>query len=168
MSRKPHSFWRLAPPAVPAALWLVASPLGLRAQDKPNPGSLGLGFGLILGTPFGGTAKYWLDSRFAADLAVGVQGSDFDMHADLLVHPEPLPLPGSKDKTAKIPFYIGLGFKFRDTREDTIGIRFLGGIYRRFKERRLEVFAELAPVLRVTPSLDSLLDGGAGLRYYFG
>jgi hypothetical protein len=33
--------------------------------------------------------------------------------------------------------------------------------------KSLEFFAEIAPVLRVSPGVGSCLDGGAGVRYYF-
>lgn len=145
---------------------LASGPCPLPAAESSGKGLKDVGFGVILGTPFGASAKYWLGETLAVDFAVGVQGQDLDLHGDFLVHPKPVPLPGSKE--TKIPFYIGLGLKVRDTPENTFGIRFVGGVHRRFVERRIEVFLELAPILRVTPSLDSFLDGGAGLRYYFG
>jgi hypothetical protein len=141
--------------------WAVLAPALCRAQEEPSQ----LGVGAYIGTPFGFSAKYLIDKRFAADLAFGVQGGDFDIHADMLVHFRELPKQPPKGKFAP---YVGLGFKIKDESEALFGMRFVGGTSYLIQGTPLEAFAEIAPVLRFAPSLGSNLDGGVGLRYYFG
>lgn len=136
----------------PAAAW---------GQEAPNS----LGVGAYIGTPFGFSAKYLIDKRSAADFAFGVQGGDIDVHFDLLTHLRDLPKQPPKGKFAP---YVGLGFKIKDEREALWGMRFLLGTAYLIPDTPLEAFAEIAPVLRLTPSVGSNLDGGVGLRYYFG
>jgi hypothetical protein len=61
-----------------------------------------------------------------------------------------------------------MGFKVEDQGQTLFGIRFLGGAVYLIEKTPLEVFAEIAPVLRMAPSMGSNLDGGVGVRYYFG
>jgi hypothetical protein len=141
------------------ASFLLAS--SLRAQEEPGQ----LGIGIYLGTPFGFSAKYLLDHRNAFDLAIGAQGNNVDVHVDFLTHfrgfsPQP--------PAGKLAPYLGLGFKAEDQSEALFGIRFVGGVAYLVKDTPLEAFAEIVPVLRMAPSLGSNLDGGVGLRYYFG
>ncbi|HAM37078.1 MAG TPA: hypothetical protein DEB40_09785 [Elusimicrobia bacterium] len=133
----------------------------VRAQEKPGE----LGIGVYMGIPFGFSAKYLLDRRIAVDTALGVQGGDFDVHMDLLTHFRDL---SRQPPVGKLAPYVGLGMKIRDEEDTLFGFRFVGGLAYLIKDTPLEVFAEIAPVLRVAPSADSEFDGGAGLRYYFG
>jgi hypothetical protein len=139
-------------------LWLSAL---AGAQEMPQQ----LGIGAYIGTPFGFTAKYLLDRRNALDFAIGAQGSNLDLHADALTHIRNFPWQPPAGKLAP---YVGLGFKIENQSELLIGIRFVGGAAYIIKDTPLEAFAEIAPVLRMTPSWGSNLDGGVGLRYYFG
>jgi hypothetical protein len=141
-----------------ASLFLAAS---LRAQEAPGQ----LGLGLYIGTPFGFSAKYLIDRRNAVDFAIGAQGDNLDLHADLLTHfrgfsPQP--------SLGRLAPYLGLGFKIADQSDVLFGIRYVGGVACLMRNTPVEVFAEIVPVLRLTPSLGSNLDGGVGLRYYFG
>ncbi|MBI5239881.1 MAG: hypothetical protein HY926_05375 [Elusimicrobia bacterium] len=139
----------------------VLRPALCRAQEEPNQ----LGVGAYIGTPFGFSAKYLIDKRNAVDLAFGAQGGDLDFHFDVLTHFRDLPKQPPKGKLAP---YVGLGLKVKDEREALWGMRFLGGCAYLIKDTPLEAFAEIAPVLRLAPSVGSNLDGGVGLRYYFG
>jgi len=136
---------------------------GAPAQAQEKPGQLGLGF--IAGTPLGASAKYMLSRDFAADFALGAEGGDFDMHSDLLVHLRDL-LP--QPQKGKLPFYLGLGFKIRTESDTFFGLRFVGGASYLVQDQPIEFFAEIAPVLRLAPSPDGDIDGGVGVRYYFG
>ncbi|MCX5797908.1 MAG: hypothetical protein NTY77_20650 [Elusimicrobia bacterium] len=149
--------------------WSIAAVLGAallapavcRAQEEANQ----IGVGAYIGTPFGFSAKYLIDKRNAVDLALGEQGGSLDFHFDVLTHFRDLPKQPPKGKLAP---YLGLGLKIKDEDETLIGMRFLGGVAYIIEKTPLEVFAEIAPVLRMAPSLGSNLDGGVGLRYYFG
>lgn len=150
----------MAPRLLAAGLLLALGTAGASAQEKAGD----LGAGVYIGVPFGVTGKYWIDPRVAAAAALGVQGDDLDFHADVLGHlhgilPEPA--------RGRLPLYLGLGFKAKDQKDALFGLRFVGGASYILPEHPLEIFAELAPVLRFAPSLGSNLDGGVGLRYYF-
>jgi hypothetical protein len=61
-----------------------------------------------------------------------------------------------------------LGFKVEGQSEVLFGFRFVGGVAYLIENTPLEAFAEIVPVLRLAPSQGANLDGGVGLRYYFG
>lgn len=130
------------------------------AQDKP--GEFGIGF--IAGTPLGFSGKYLLSKRNAVDAALGVQGGDLDAHFDFLTHFRDV---GRQPAYGKLAPYLGLGMKIKDEHDMLFGFRFVGGLSYAIHKSPLEVFAELAPVLRIEPDTGSNLDGGVGLRYYF-
>jgi hypothetical protein len=138
--------------------WLIA-PAG--AQEEPQQ----LGVGAYIGVPFGFTAKYLIDRRNAADFAVGIQGGNLDFHADVLTHFRGFP---QQPPVGKLAPYLGAGFKIEGQGQILFGIRFVGGAAYLIKDTPLEAFAEIAPVLRLSPSEGGNLDGGVGLRYYFG
>ncbi|MBI4051639.1 MAG: hypothetical protein HY400_03960 [Elusimicrobia bacterium] len=144
-------------------LVLLALPITLNAQETPGA----LGAGVILGVPFGFSAKYYMDAKTALDFAFGNDSGDVAFHADLLGHLSDL-FP--KPKKGKLPAYFGVGIKFRDQdvpKDNFFGIRFVGGFSYLFPNHPLEFFAEIAPILRTAPDLGSNVDGGVGLRYYF-
>lgn len=142
-----------------AAVMMTPAPLLAQASD---PGALGIGF--IAGSPIGFSAKYNLNAKTSIDMALGAEDSDLHFHSDVLLNlPDVLPQP----RKGKLPLYLGLGFKLQD-REDTVfGFRFVGGIAYHMAAQPLEFFAEIAPVLQTSPDVDSDLEGGVGVRYYF-
>ena len=115
-------------------LFLISSAV-CRAQEEPHQ----LGVGAYIGTPFGLTAKYLIDHRNAADLAFGVQGGNFDFHADLLTHSRDLP---KQPPQGKFVPYVGMGFKVEDQGQTLFGIRFLCGTAYIIQNMPLEAFAE--------------------------
>jgi len=142
------------------AVVLVAAAASARAADLPR-----LGAGVVLGVPFGVTAKYWLDPKYAVQSHLGVSDGDFTMSADFLKNfDEVLPrkIPGSR-----MPVYLGLGLKVKSERSAFFGIRFVGGVSMFHSKKPIEFFMEVAPVLRVSPSVDGALDGAVGVRVYF-
>lgn len=143
---------------VSAALAAAAMPAG--AQEKAGD----FGAGVYLGVPFGGAVKYLLTGDHAVAAALGAQGGDFAIHADFVTHLRDLvPQPAQ----GKLPLHLGLGLKLNTQKDAFFGIRFVGGAAYLLPRHPLELFAELAPVLRMAPSVGSNLEGGAGLRYYF-
>lgn len=126
------------------------------------------GAGVILGEPTGITAKYWLDNRLAIDGGIGWKTSgdrEFHLYADVLYHLHDLIVI----KRGKLPVYLGCGARYvnQDQKDDKIGIRIPVGIEYHFDTLPLGAFAELAPVLNLTPDTDADLGGGIGLRFYF-
>ncbi len=138
-------------------LALLAAPASATEKGK-------FGAGLILGVPFGGTGKYWLDDMKAFQGALGASDGDLTMTGDLLWHfDEWLP----RKKEGKLPLYAGLGVKYKAEARDFVGIRFVGGLALYSKDHRTELFFEGAPVLRLSPSEGAAFDGAAGIRRYF-
>ena len=97
------------------------------------------GAGVVLGVPFGVTAKYWLDSRYAVQSHLGVSDGDFTMDADLLKNFDgilPRKVPGYR-----MPLYAGLGLKFKTETDTFVGIRFVGGVSMFHSKKHIEFFA---------------------------
>jgi hypothetical protein len=140
------------------------------AQDK-------LGIGLIVGEPTGLSVKYWLDEEHAIDGAAAWSfwdGDGFQLHADYLWHNcDLLDEPGGLD--GKLPVYFGVGarLKFRDDngrRDDdgdtTFGIRVPVGISYLFDGKPFDLFAEIAPILDLTPDVELNFSIAVGMRFY--
>lgn len=141
-----------------AAALAAASPAG--AADAPK-----LGAGVVLGVPFGLTAKYTLDGRYAVQSHAGVSDGDFTVNADFLRNFDDV-LP-RKVKGTRMPLYAGLGLKVKSERETFVGIRFVGGVSMFHSSGRYEFFAEVAPVLRFAPDEGGAFDGAFGVRRWF-
>lgn len=132
------------------------------AAAAPQKGKLGAG--PILGVPFGATAKYWADERWAGQAAIGVSDGDLTTSVDALKHFDDV-LP--RKKAGRIPLYAGLGLKLKSERRMFAGFRFVGGVSLFAADDPLEIFAEVAPVLRFAPSEGGAFDGAVGARWYF-
>ena len=135
-----------------------------------SSGSAGkLGLGLTVGEPTGLTAKYWLNDTLALDGAVGWSTHD---HTDLYVHSDVLwhnfdLIPVSR---GSMPVYFGVGglVRFRDdNRDNDVGVRLPVGVSYMFDNAPVDVFAEIAPVIDVAPSVRGEITGGVGIRYWF-
>lgn len=123
------------------------------------------GAGVVLGVPFGVTAKCWLDSRYAVQSHLGVSDGDLTVNADFLKNFNqilPRKVPGTR-----MPLYAGLGLKFKAERDAFVGIRFVGGVSMFHSKKPIEFFAEVAPVLRLAPREGGAFDGAVGFRRYF-
>lgn len=127
------------------------------------------GAGIILGEPSGVSAKYFLNDTLAIDGAAGWslhEDSDFYFQGDLLFHKFDL-IHVSK---GQMPVYIGGGafVRFRDERHDNeAGIRVPVGISYMFEDAPIDIFAEIAPGLDLTPSTRADFTGGVGIRFWF-
>ena len=159
---------------------LVTCALAARADeqyqmDKSHPTDLTedhagkLGLGIILGEPTGLSAKYWLNETLALDGAAGWSthdDSDFYAHSDLLVHSfDLIPVP-----KGRLPVYIGGGafVRVRDAQHDNqVGVRVPVGISYMFENAPVDIFAEVAPGMDVSPSTRVDFTGGIGIRYWF-
>ena len=139
---------------------LLGAAVPARAAEIPK-----FGAGVVLGVPFGVTAKYWLDPQYAVQSHLGVSDGDFTMNADFLKNFDkilPRKLPGYR-----MPVYAGLGLKFKTEHEPFVGIRFVGGVSMFHSTKPIEFFMEVAPVLRVAPNEGATFDGAVGIRRYF-
>jgi hypothetical protein len=130
------------------------------------------GAGIILGEPTGAALKYWLSDRLAIDGAIGAsynddgdQDASFYLHSDVLWHEFDL-LPVSK---GRLPVYIGAGVlvRFRDNEDNQVGVRIPVGLSYMFDNAPVDIFAEIAPAIDVTPSVRGEVTGGIGIRLWF-
>src|SRR6188508_2006281 len=103
-----------------ALLAVALAAVPARAADEK------LGAGIVLGVPFGVTAKYWLDPKYAVQSHLGVSDGDFTMSADFLKNFDQV-LP-RKNPAARMPVYLGLGLKVKSERDAFFGIRFVAGV----------------------------------------
>jgi hypothetical protein len=123
-----------------------------------------LGAGVILGNPTGATAKYWVNGTQAVDGGLGYS-TNLAVYADYLWHSWTL-LP--QPPQGRLAGYVGLGGQIRALSSTELGIRAAAGASYWLPKDPVECFVELVPVFRLTPGNSVGLDGGLGLRYYFG
>jgi hypothetical protein len=122
---------------------------------------LGIGFGL--GQPLGVTGKYWLSSTAAVDAFAGYHfNSNFDLHADYLVHS----FSSFNVQSGRLPFYAGLGARINLGDDSHLGMRFPLGASYLFPSDPMEFFVEIAPVLKLITHVGADVDGIIGLRIY--
>jgi len=136
------------------------------SQTINRAGSFGLG--ILAGEPTSLSAKMWLSGATAVDAGAGwsfVDPDGFQLHADFLYHFFNLLHLGK----GELPLYIGVGgrVKFVEHGDNRAGLRGPVGLAYLIPNSHLEAFAEVAPVLDVSPSTRLEWNGGAGLRYYF-
>jgi hypothetical protein len=126
------------------------------------------GLGIMMGEPTGLSWKYFLNHEFALDGGLGWSfrdETDPHLHADLLWHKfDLIPVP-----EGQLPVYVGVGgrVKFRDNREDRVGIRFPVGISYLFDDLPMDAFFEFAPIIDFAPSTRGGFNIGAGVRWWF-
>ncbi len=122
-----------------------------------------LGVGVELGQPMGVTAKYWLSSTTAVDGFMGYHfNSNFDMHADYLWHT----FSSFDVQSGRMPFYLGLGGRVNLGNSSDFGMRLPIGLSYLFPNEALEVYAEVAPVVKLLDHIGFDMDGAVGLRLY--
>jgi len=127
------------------------------------------GVGVILGEPTGASLKYWLNETMAIDGALGASSrddTDFYLHGDVLWHNFDL-IPVSQ---GRLPVYFGVGglLRFCDNNHDNeAGIRVPVGLSYMFDNAPIDVFAEIAPAIDVTPDVRGEITGGVGIRFWF-
>ncbi|MHC1736755.1 MAG: hypothetical protein AB9882_01945 [Ignavibacteriaceae bacterium] len=132
------------------------------------PQEKGFGLGIIIGEPTGVSAKYWVSSQNALDFALGYsfarKYNRFHIHVDYVWNNENL-----IRSAERFPVYYGIGGKFQayDSENSSLGVRGVLGIMWYPRKLPIDVFLEVAPVLRLVPATDFDIDAGLGARYYF-
>ncbi len=136
----------------------------------------GVGLGIVVGAPTGLTFKKWLSPSSAIDAAAAWSTSNderYYAHMDYLIHDSSLFKKGQT--SGQFEMYYGLGglVSIRendkdDSDDDTVGaIRVPVGISFQLKTNPIEFFAEIVPILEVSPDSEFGVDAGLGARYYF-
>jgi hypothetical protein len=122
-----------------------------------------LGLGPELGQPFGVTAKYWLTSTTAVDAFMGYHfNHNFDVHADYLWHS----FSSFDVQSGRLPFYAGAGARMNLGGDSDLGVRLPFGASYLFPTDPLELFVEIAPVVKLIGGLGLDVDGAIGVRVY--
>lgn len=137
-----------------AALLCAASVC--RAGDKYE-------LGFIVGEPTGLSFKQDLGANKAVDAAAAWSFSgekSLSLHADYLWFRNDF----SRARKERLPLYYGLGARLKLEDRSVVGARFPVGLQYFFREERLTVFAEIAPVLDLLPDTEVRLNAAAGLR----
>jgi hypothetical protein len=122
-----------------------------------------LGVGVALGQPIGATAKYWLSPSIAVDAMAGYHWNhNFDMHADYLFHS----FSSFNVSSGRLPFYTGLGGRVLLGDDSQFGFRIPIGASFLSASEPIELFSEIAPVIKITSGVGLDIDGLVGIRIY--
>jgi len=127
------------------------------------------GLGVILGEPTGIDAKFWLANQHALEFgtAWSLSGDNkFHIQGDYLFHNFDVLKLNTGDR---LPLFFGVGGRmiFRDNRDDIFGVRFPVGLSYIFTKFPFDIFAEIVPILNVSPDTDFDLEGAIGARFWF-
>jgi hypothetical protein len=132
--------------------------------------------GITLGEPTGLTFKQWMQHNRAVDLAAAWSFADeaaLHVHMDYLYHfpgPPEIEVPG-------LLLYFGVGGRIKLVEDDNdkdgeaenrLGVRVPLGVDYLFARSHVELYFEVAPLVDLAPDTDFQLNGGVGVRYYFG
>jgi hypothetical protein len=88
--------------------------------------------------------------------------SNFDFHADYLWHT----FSSFNVSSGRLPFYLGLGGRVLLGDDSQLGVRFPLGASYLFASDPLELFAEVAPIMKLTSGVGFDMDGLIGIRLY--
>lgn len=148
--------------------WLAAliGAGGLLAGSDAHAQRNGFGVGVLLGEPLGASFKAWLSDRTAIDGGVGWCNYDDDgvqVHADYLWHNFELLGAGS----GRVPVYFGLGVRAKFADDTHFGFRGPIGLSYMLDTVPIDLFAEVAPILDVTPNWHVEWNAVIGARYWF-
>lgn len=134
------------------------------------------GAGIMIGEPTGLTFKQWMQHNRALDLAAAwsfANEAALHVHMDYLYHvpgPPEIEVPG-------LLFHIGVGGRIKLVEDDNdkdneaenrLGVRVPLGVDYLFARSHVELFLEVAPLVDLAPDTDFTVNGGMGIRYYFG
>lgn len=146
-----------------AILLIVLSAAQVHAFERKP-----FGLGVIVGEPTGITGKFMLNNKSAIDGGAGWNTSfDNELHiyADYLYHFYDVI---EVDK-GSLPLYIGGGGRMllRDDKDNKLGVRLPVGFEYLFADIALAPFAEIVPVMNLTPDTALELEAGFGIRFFF-
>jgi hypothetical protein len=141
---------------------VLLCPLAVHAEGMNSERGM-IGAGIVIGGPTGVCGKYWVTNYQAVDAVFSVVGeNNVYLRADYLFHDfRALPAP----EEGKLPLYYGPGFEIES--KGTGGIRAVIGVDYLFKDYPFDIFLQIAPVLKFSPTVSLSFSGGFGARYYW-
>lgn len=149
---------------------IAALALALAAPAMAQGQTKHAGLGFSVGEPTGLSAKFFLNNTNALQfgLAWSLSGQN-EMHiqGDYLWHRYGLIDPKNGDD---FPLYFGVGARFvfeEGDADDVFGIRFPVGLDYIFNNYPFDIFAEIVPILDLTPDSDFDMEGAIGARFWF-
>jgi len=128
------------------------------------------GVGFIVGEPTGLSAKFFLNNEHALQFALAWSLSgqnEMHLQGDYVWHRYNLIDLKNGDE---LPLYFGVGGRFifsEGDEDDIFGIRFPVGLDYLFTNYPFDIFAEIVPILDLTPDSDFDLEGAIGARFWF-
>lgn len=144
------------------SLWALLLPVGSGSALAHGPR-----LGLQLGAPVGLSAAVDLGPNFALHLSLSPPSDRSELGARLdLIYRLP-ELGGDISSIAAAHFWFGPGLRWTldpGARSD-LGARVPFGLSVWPEARDWELYAEIAPVLVLTPDLSALVEAGVGLRF---
>ena len=130
-------------------------------------GHSGFGIGFILGAPTGLSAKGWLTAQQALAAAAAWKTSGKEeslyLHGDFLIQRQ----DGPAFDRHRLDWHYGLGLSIQFDDQTDLGVRLPVGLDYRLTSVPLEFFAEIVPVVLLTPDTGVDVDGGIGVRLFF-
>jgi len=138
------------------------------AQSQGDNKYAGVGF--IVGEPTGLSAKFFLNNEHALQFALAWSLSgqnEMHLQGDYVWHRYNLIDLKNGDE---LPLYFGVGGRFifsEGDEDDIFGIRFPVGLDYLFTNYPFDIFAEIVPILDLTPDSDFDLEGAIGARFWF-
>jgi len=149
-------------------LLVIPLVITLLSSASAADNSSGFGLGVMAGEPTGISFKGWVSPGSAIDggLAWSFEGDgNIHIHVDYIVHHFTL----IKIEKGSLPLYYGIGgrFRFRDDRDDDIGIRIPVGLDYLFANSSFDVFFEVVPILDLAPSTELSFNAAIGGRFFF-
>jgi hypothetical protein len=124
------------------------------------------GVGLMVGEPTGVSAKYWNSAATAFDFGLGfglaAGEHDFHFHVDHVWHSF-----NAIRSTERFPLYYGVGGSVGGGHGSTLAARGVIGLAWIARNTPIDVFIEFVPSLQLAPSAKFIMQGGAGIRYFF-
>jgi hypothetical protein len=146
------------------ALSLAAPAMAAEAKTKHA------GVGFIIGEPTGLSAKFFMNNTNALQfgLAWSLSGAnELHMQGDYTWHRYNLIDLKNGDE---MPLYFGVGGRLivaEGDKDNIFGIRFPVGFDYLFTNYPFDIFAEIVPILDLTPNSDFDLEGAIGARFWF-
>ena len=139
--------------------------LGFTFSYSAQPGETGLG--LMIGSPTGFSAKHWLNKKNAISAGLGfslINESRVNISIDYLYH-----LYDQFESEEEIPFYYGFGVRLlaKKNKEGIFGIRGVAGLNWFPRNKKFDLFFEIAPIFELIPETAMDMDASIGARYYF-
>jgi hypothetical protein len=147
---------------------LIAAVLLIFSASAAHPaGNGGFGVGFIIGAPTGLSCKGWIGPHQAVDGAASWTTSGDEkslyLHSNLLFQRQ----NALRLDPVWLDWHYGLGIamSFKDKTET--GLRIPIGIDYSLTSIPLEFFAEMVPVVLLSPDTEFDIDGGIGVRIFF-